>query len=204
MDAPTLFHLHFNTPNVEQAGDTLGRLGLELQRRFGTVSGDGVALAPAESTPEGFRFRLQTHQVGAVSVTLAPGRRPRFDHLGLISDGVEAVLERAAARDGPVRRSERRTFVTTPWGFRVELHPPGAPVVAALGPRDEARLGDVALRVRDVQSVRREFGRVVGDVPGLRIEPGDGPWVDSFEVVTPGGTETVDAAALLDCRERSG
>lgn len=76
--------------------------------------------------------------------------------------------------------------------------------MAGLGPREEARPGNVALRVRDVHPVRDGFGRVFGDVPGLRIEPGEESRVDTLEVVTAGGTRTVDTAAPPGSRERSG
>lgn len=36
---PTLFHLHFNTPDVAGAADRLGRAGVPLQRRFGSLRG---------------------------------------------------------------------------------------------------------------------------------------------------------------------
>ncbi|MFC6964584.1 hypothetical protein ACFQJ8_23780 [Halocatena marina] len=39
---PSLFHLHFNTPNVSEAATRLCEARLTLQRRFGSVRGEGT------------------------------------------------------------------------------------------------------------------------------------------------------------------
>lgn len=198
MPHPTLFHLHFNTPDVPGAADRLERVGVGLDRRFGSVRGEGVSLQPGEDPPDAFRFKLQVHQRGAVNVTLAPGRRPHFDHVGLIVDDFEAVLDRAAARGWSVRRNERRTFAMTPWGFRVEVHPVDGAVVADLGEYSEMHLEETVLLLSEPDAGRAGFAHVFGEIPELRIRAGDGPWIDSFTIATPRTATDVDVQSLLD------
>lgn len=197
MNDPLLFHLHFNTPAVDAAADRLDRLGLPLRRRFGSVRGEGLSLAPGDPTSEDFRFKLQVHQAGAVNLTLAPGRRPRFDHLGFVVEDFEAALDRAEHRGWAVRRDERRTFVMTPWGFRIELHPPDGEGSVELGPASEARLEEVKLQLDDPASATDALAHVVGGRGALRLEAGDGPRVASFALRSPTETRRVTVEDLL-------
>lgn len=195
----TLFHLHFNTPDVRGAAGRLTAAGVPLQRRFGSLRGEGVSLAPADPEPPAFRFKLQVHRRGAVDVTLAPGRRPHFDHFGLLVPDREAVLARARDRGWSVRADSRRPFVMTPWGFRVEVHDANSPVVKDLGSADEARIESVRLHVPDAHVVRESLEVVFGRIPALELVEGEGPWVGSVELggrAAPDGVE-VETADLL-------
>lgn len=173
MEPPTtrLFHLHYNVPDVTRAERALANHGIPLRQRFGQVRGEAVALDPGESEPEGFRLRLQTHQRGYANVTLAPGRKLRFDHLGLCTAEFDATLDRAKERGWSVRDpGGRRPFVMTPWGFRVELHRDGSDVESSLGDWHEAHLSAVELHVPNPDEVRDGLGEVFGDVPGLSVQ----------------------------------
>lgn len=205
MEFPTtrLFHLHYNAPDVAHAERALADRGVPLQRRFGRVRGEAVALDPGETEPEDFRLRLQTHQRGYANLTLAPGRALRFDHLGLCTREFDAIVGRAGERGWSVRDPDgRRPFVMTPWGFRVELHRDGSEVESSLGDWDEAHLSEVELRVPNPDEVRDGLGEVFGDVPGLGVESGgerseDRAFVPRFEL---GGeafeSAEIEAAAL--------
>lgn len=197
MHPPTLFHLHLDTPDVTAAADRLAEVGLPLDRRFGSVGGEGVSLAPGDEVPEGFRFKLQVHQAGCANVTLAPGRIPHFDHLGLVVGDREATLARADVEGWSVRRDDRRSFCMTPWGFRVEVHEPGGAGIADLGDCADARLEEVTVQVSDADHVRDGFATVFGRVPELEVVEDDGPWVESFAVVTGARSAEVRVADLI-------
>ncbi|RRJ32331.1 VOC family protein [Halocatena pleomorpha] len=198
MSDPTLFHLHFNTPDVTVAAERLADAGLQLQRRFGSVRGDSIALGPDDRTPDDFRLKLQTHQYGAVNITLAPGQQPRFDHFGLQVADIDEVCANAESRGWSVRSNDRRTFVMTPWGFRVEIHPTAGDVVAELDESAVARLDNVVLRVPAVSPVRKAFKDVFESVPELRIESGEEPWIHSFAIDENRTTTTIPVRTLLD------
>ncbi|MFH5798951.1 hypothetical protein [Haladaptatus sp. CMAA 1911] len=174
MHSPTrLFHLHFNTPDVSHAETELAANGLPPYRRFGRGDGEFHALDASDPVPDGFRLRLQNAQRGYVNVTIAPGRRPHFDHLGLCTSDFEAICNRADDAGWSVRdRDGRRTFVMTPWRFRVELHPDGSDVEADLGSWEELRFERVELDVPD-SDAEDEFRSVFGDVPELVFQHAD-------------------------------
>ncbi len=60
---------------------------------------------------------------GQVNITFGQGKRDRFDHIGFLVDDREhnEVLKNAALLGWRVDEGERRTFISTPWRFRVEL-----------------------------------------------------------------------------------
>ena len=215
MDRPTTrpFHLHFNTPNVSAAERRLESTGLPLRRRFGRVDGEFAALEPDDAVPEAFGLRLQTHQRGYVNLTVAPGRRAHFDHLGLCTSEFDAVVgrvEEAEDAGWSIRDPEgRRPFVMTPWGFRVELHRDGSDVESDLGAWSDAHLAEIRLAVPEPDAVREGLEAVFGAVPGLAVERGEREraWVPAFRVEGDafergegadevGGVD-VDAAAIL-------
>ncbi|GAA0197826.1 hypothetical protein ACFFQF_14700 [Haladaptatus pallidirubidus] len=193
MHTPTrLFHLHFNTPDVSGAENRLAVRGLPLYRRFGRVDGEFRALEADDPVPDEFRLRLQDAERGYANVTLAPGRRPHFDHLGLCTSEFDAICDRAEDAGWSVRdRDGRRTFVMTPWEFRVELHPDGSEVEIDLGSWDDAHFGTVELVIpndnedenNEDETAAHEFAAVFGDVPGLEIRAGEDVWVPRFRLV---------------------
>ncbi|AFK18759.1 glyoxalase/bleomycin resistance/dioxygenase family protein [Haloferax mediterranei ATCC 33500] len=173
MDASTLFHLHYHVPDVEYAATVLSSFGITPAARFGSVDGESVALEPDENAPRDFRLRLQTNRGGTADVTLTPAPRLAFDHFGVIVDDIAAVVERAEARDWSVTENERRTFLVTPWGFRIELQSPDSDLVSELGDATDCHFREVSLVVpveaRD--QIDRAIRTVVGDVSNLRVVP---------------------------------
>ncbi|WP_410765152.1 VOC family protein [Haloferax sp. DFSO60] len=174
---PSVFHLHYQTPDIEHATATLADHGITPNAKFGSADGESVSLSPDETPPDEFKLRLQTNRGGSADVTLAPGPRVKFDHFGVVVEDVAAVVERAEAHEWPVVQNERRTFLTTPWRFRIELQAADSDVVAELGDRSDCELSEVLLAVpveaRD--TVDREIRAVVGDVSNLRVVPARGP-----------------------------
>lgn len=58
-----------------------------------------------------------------MNITFGQGKRDRFDHIGFLVDDREhdEVLKNAALLGWRVDEGERRTFISNPWRFRVEL-----------------------------------------------------------------------------------
>ena len=191
-----LFHLHFNTPNVDTAAERLDSIGVPLRRQFGSVRGEGAALEPGESAPDGFRFKLQVHQRGAVNVTVAPGQRPRFDHFGLVVDDISTVFERSRAREWSVRENPRRSFVMTPWGFRVEVNDRDGEVAGELGDERDAAIESFTLHVPE--GAPSAVTDVFGDVPALDLREDSGVRAEAFTLVGDSVSgEPVDVQELL-------
>lgn len=196
-----LFHLHFNVPAVPAAERALSSVGLPLHRRFGRVDGEQVVLEAADPVPDGFRLRLQNAQCGAANVTLAPGSRLRFDHLGIVVPDVDAVVDRAATEGWSARDSRSlRTFLATPWQFRIEVVAADSDVAADLGSWTTALFEEVVLRVPVPDDVRAGLDAVLGDLSALTVEHGDGrPSVERFRLggdAFPDGREVTVADVL--------
>ncbi|WP_049970298.1 hypothetical protein [Haladaptatus cibarius] len=187
MHTPTrLFHLHFNTPDVGRAERRLSEVGLPLNHRFGHIDGESHALDADEPIPEDFRLRLQDAERGYANVTVAPGQKPHFDHLGLCTCEFDAICDRAENTGWSVRdRDGRRTFVMTPWGFRVELHPDGSAVEESLGSWDDAHFEAVELTISESdgdETASEKFRLIFGGVPGLEIRDREDVWIPRFRL----------------------
>ena len=187
-----LFHLHYNTPDVGQLESALETAGLPLYRRFGWAEDDLLALSPTDPVPAGWRLYVETLQQGYANLTLGLGGRFRFDHLGIYASEFDAIVERAEAAGWSVRDKDgRRPFLTTPWRFRIEIHPEGDDVEGELGCWADAHLEEIRLVVPDAAPVRRGLDAVLGPVSGLVVEEGEAtrPIVPRF---TLGGTRFPD------------
>jgi hypothetical protein len=120
----------------------------------------------------GFRLRLSELQRGAVNVVVQPGHWeiPRVDHLGLAleEDEFVAVLTRANLGGLKVQEhAERRTFVATHAGFRLELHPPRDWLDELLADSSQLRLAELHLRADDPEAKANGLaGLLGGDADG--------------------------------------
>lgn len=165
-----LFHLHYHVPDVEYAERVLAENGLPLHAKFGSVDDEMVALQPDEDPPDGFRLRLQDSQRGYANVTLTSGKDVRFDHLGLVTSEFESIVRRAEDADWTVRGiDDPRTFLVTPWRFRIEVHPEDGRVVDSLGSWNDCRFGEAVLAVPEPEAVRDGIRSVVGRIHGLAV-----------------------------------
>jgi hypothetical protein len=150
-----LFHYHLVTSEVrELEARYVGKLGFELVARHGRIGENTVTVEAGigweQLDAEGFVLRLSELERGAVNIVLQPGhwRLPRVDHLGVAVDesDFDAVLMRAAGWNLPVQeRPNRRTFISTNAGYRIELHPPREWVDGLLDAGDELRLAELQL-----------------------------------------------------------
>ncbi|WHY79874.1 hypothetical protein QNH20_12310 [Neobacillus sp. WH10] len=122
-----LFHYHFWTPYVEETEKFYLENGFRISQRIGKYNGDFQAFNPP-LTWDDFRgkkilLRIIEVRKGAVNITFGFGKKIMFDHIGfLVSEEEQGnICENAAKMNWEVDKGERRTFITTPYNFRIEL-----------------------------------------------------------------------------------
>ncbi|AGB17285.1 hypothetical protein Halru_2710 [Halovivax ruber XH-70] len=165
-----LFHLHFQVPDVSHAAAALADQGVEPHRRYGRVDDESRSIPAGEPQPDGFRLRLQGAQLGTANVTLAPGPGLEFDHFGVIVPDFETVLQRARDCGWHVNVGTNRTFLHTPWGFRIEVQPTDGPVASSLDSPTDGHFSSIVLAVPEPESVRDELDAVLGEVSALELD----------------------------------
>ena len=167
-----LFHYHLVTSKVrETEARYLGRLAFSLLGRYGRIGEEQATFEAGVPWEEldrmGFRLRLSELQRGAVNVVVQPGHWeiPRVDHLGVALDEDEfvAVLTRANLGGLKVQEhAERRTFVATQAGFRLEIHPPREWLEDLLGDASLLRLAELHLRADDPEAKAAGLAGLLG------------------------------------------
>ncbi len=111
-----LFHYHIWTPHLEETEAWYTARGFHVSQRIGKKDGEFSSFNPPLSWDD-FRadqilFRIIEMKRGAVNVTIGFGKTVRFDHIGfLIQPGDVQTIQ----------ANERRTFLQTPYGLRIEL-----------------------------------------------------------------------------------
>ncbi|MCM2605829.1 hypothetical protein NDQ57_14145 [Rossellomorea marisflavi] len=102
-------------------------IGFETRQRIGRANGEMREFNPPleweDFRQEEVQFRIIEMVQGQVNITFGQGKRDRFDHIGFLMDDLEhdEVLKNAALLGWRVDEGKRRTFISTPWRFRVEL-----------------------------------------------------------------------------------
>ncbi|MEW4306043.1 hypothetical protein [Rossellomorea marisflavi] len=121
------FHYHWWTDKVEEMEAWYRGIGFETRQRIGRANGEMREFNPPleweDFRQEDVRFRIIEMVQGRMNITFGQGKRDRFDHIGFLVDDLEhdKVLKNAALLGWRVDEGERRTFISTPWRFRVEL-----------------------------------------------------------------------------------
>ncbi|WP_261128892.1 hypothetical protein [Bacillus sp. Marseille-Q3570] len=122
-----LFHYHYWTPYLEQMENHYLNLGFRVHQRIGKLGGEFQSFNPP-LTWEDFRekdilFRIIEMKKGNVNVTFGYGKRINFEHIGFIvtKDEHDQLCQRADNMNWKVKPGERRTFISTPYGFSIEL-----------------------------------------------------------------------------------
>ncbi|ULT59413.1 hypothetical protein L1999_13160 [Neobacillus drentensis] len=122
-----LFHYHFWTPYVEETEKFYLENGFRISQRIGKYNGDFQAFNPPLNWND-FRekkilFRIIEARKGAVNITFGFGKKIMFDHIGFLVSKEEQgdLCENAAKMNWEVDKGERRTFIATPYNFRIEL-----------------------------------------------------------------------------------
>jgi catechol 2,3-dioxygenase-like lactoylglutathione lyase family enzyme len=179
-----LFHYHLVTSKVREAEERyLAKLGFSLVARHGRVGEQPTSFEPGTPWTEldrmGFRLRLTELERGGVNVVVQPGHwtAPRVDHLGVALDEGEfrAVLARAALLGRRVQEhGGRRTFVATPAGYRLEIHPPREWIDELLRSSGDFHLAELHLRADSPGAKAQAIAELLGlDEEDGRVEIGD-------------------------------
>ncbi|CAM3824923.1 hypothetical protein [Mesobacillus thioparans] len=122
-----LFHYHFWTPYVEETEKFYEDHGFRIVQRVGKYQGEFQNFNPPLKW-EDFRdkkvmIRIIEARKGSINITFGYGTKVKFDHIGfLVSEKEqETICDNAGRLDWKVDRGERRTFISTPYDFRIEL-----------------------------------------------------------------------------------
>ncbi|MGM0840093.1 MAG: VOC family protein [Bacillota bacterium] len=122
-----LFHYHWWTDNPEKMETFYQQSGFETTLRVGHHNGEMHTFNPPlnweDFRDKDIRYRIIEMVKGQTNLTFGHGKKDMFDHIGfLVTDAENSkVIERAEELKWKVNEGERRTFISTPWKFRIEL-----------------------------------------------------------------------------------
>ncbi len=207
-----LFHYHFWTDKAEAMERFYRSREFRTALRIGRENGEMRTYNPPldweDFRHRGIRFRIIEMIRGHVNVTFGDGTRDRLDHLGVLVDEEEhdAVANRARQSGMQVKESDARTFVQTPWGFRLELQrrrdvvdvEPKA-VIAGMKMRIPFSPDPRMLAEWLKAEAAEEAGEVTLMRDGWRLQfaEGDRPCLDTVHLITPDPpSESVDPTGV--------
>ncbi|MFE4522975.1 hypothetical protein ACFRCQ_12700 [Cytobacillus firmus] len=122
-----LFHYHFWTPHVEETEGFYVNAGFQIYQRIGKYQGDFQNFDPplvwGNFREKNILFRIIEARKGSINITFGYGKKIKFDHIGfLVSEKEqELICQNADNMNWTVDMGERRTFIATPYSFRIEL-----------------------------------------------------------------------------------
>ncbi|WP_226668974.1 hypothetical protein [Metabacillus litoralis] len=127
MSKPSLFHYHFWTPYLEETEKFYVQHGFTVTQRIGKFNGEFQSFNPPlqwdDFRAEKILFRIIELKKGKVNISIGFGKKVIFDHLGyfVTVEDVEKICERAENLNWKINKGDRRTFISTPYQFRIEL-----------------------------------------------------------------------------------
>ncbi|WJE39630.1 hypothetical protein QRD88_02055 [Bacillus safensis] len=118
-----LFHYHYWTPFVEETEQAYRSLGFEVKGRFTKDGSFHPPLTWDDFREEQPTFRIIEMRKGQINITFGYSKKVLFDHIGfLVSDEeYDQLLAQAKELNWIIQAGERRTFLSTPLRFRLEL-----------------------------------------------------------------------------------
>ncbi len=122
-----LFHYHFWTPNVEETENFYVDNGFRISQRIGSYQGEFQEFNPPlkwdDFREKNILFRIIEARKGTINITFGYGKKIMFDHIGFFVSEKEQkkICENANKLNWKVDKGERRTFIATPYNFRIEL-----------------------------------------------------------------------------------
>ncbi|MEW4282362.1 hypothetical protein [Priestia koreensis] len=122
-----LFHYHFWTPYVEETEKFYESLGFSVVQRIGRVEGTFQTFDPPlqweDFRNHAIQFRIIEMRKDKINITFGYGKRVLFDHIGFFVSKEEHdhIVVKANNLHWKSEIDERRTFIQTPYRFRIEL-----------------------------------------------------------------------------------
>ncbi|KSU83307.1 hypothetical protein GA0061096_2539 [Fictibacillus enclensis] len=122
-----LFHYHFWTDRVEETENYYRKLGFTVGSRYamekGTVTPYHPPLEWEDFRENALLFRIIEVRRGKVNITFGAGKKPIFDHIGYLvsEEELEHICNRADVMGWKTEIGARRTFIFTPYRFKIEL-----------------------------------------------------------------------------------
>ncbi|MGM0751631.1 MAG: hypothetical protein ACQET6_06830 [Bacillota bacterium] len=122
-----LFHYHWWTDRPEEMERFYRQSGFRTTLRVGRYNGEMHTFNPPlnweDFRDKDIRFRIIEMVKGQTNLTFGHGKKDMFDHIGFLVTDTEysGIIERAGKLQWKVDEGERRTFISTPWKFRIEL-----------------------------------------------------------------------------------
>lgn len=147
-----LFHYHFWTPYLEETEKFYIEGGFRISLRTGKLKGEYQTFNPPlgwdDFRDEDITFRIIEARKGAINITFGFGKKVMFDHIGFLLDPneIDEICKKAKEMDWKVSSNNRRTFIGTPYGFRIELQ---SNVDAIDGTPEIAKIEDLELSIKD-------------------------------------------------------
>lgn len=122
-----LSHYHFWTPYVEETEKFYEEMGFQVSLRTGKHEGNFQMFNPPltwnDFREKNILFRIIEMRKGTVNITFGYGKKIMFDHIGFLVSTEEHnhICDNARKMDWEVKIGERRTFISTPYEFKIEL-----------------------------------------------------------------------------------
>lgn len=122
-----LFHYHFWTPYVEETEKFYKGIGFKVSLRTGKYGGNFQTLNPPltwnDFREKNILFRIIEMRKGTINITFGYGKKIMFDHIGFLVSTEEhnQICDNARKMNWEVKIGERRTFISTPYEFKIEL-----------------------------------------------------------------------------------
>lgn len=122
-----LFHYHFWTPYVEETEEFYKKVGFTVSQRFGKHEGKFKSFNPPldwnDFRDKNILFRIVEVKKGNINITFGYGKRVIFDHIGFLVSLEEhnTICKNADKLQWRKEIGERRSFISTPYNFKIEL-----------------------------------------------------------------------------------
>ncbi len=190
-----LFHYHFWTPYLEETEKFYVDNGFRIYQRIGKYNGDFQTFNPPltwdDIRKKKIVFRIIEVRKGAVNITFGFGKKIMFDHIGFLvsEDEKGEICENAQKMNWKVDHDERRTFITTPYDFRIELQT-STDVIDCMN--DDIKINILKLKTK-MKGLEKDFSILFGKtIKNIAVEVGDEVTIKEVTIKGFGSGNSVD------------